>query len=514
MAKTKFVPYGFVKLQKLPIYMWSELKDAVDEKEFIHYLVNNWDSVEMLLGSKDKYGIINKRHLNWASIRHIYGILTSKILRGGGSKLTTWSLWCKSNENGIKFKKIEGYKHLQLNIPNRTSFELSNQALFIGGDYYEQLKQSSVLIHNAVALNIKELTGSMENASLCDIDSALKRKLKSNPTITGCDASKLCGKVDYLLENIDGNVNLIPIDVNDLHGGLHWVDLFRDEYEKHFGSIVKMDCSIIENFCNSFIGHYHDKKGRLPERIVLCLDDYDRWSQDNGMNYIEMKNVAINLLNNQGIDASISLSYMSNYKESLTHYLGTNEIRIQVIHEDTGVIADKYMDDYQLVVRIYRKIQDVSSNEIFTTREILSGSPPFIIYDDEEIRPAYFKDNVHSVLGVLKDSIESNIIKMPSIIGVYNVSDINITERIIQDVITKGYNDFVLKLNEKTPYSDISALFFSAKNPLHRRILQDNIATIRTKIADVKQVIVEPLYGGKSSYHNKIEIRTINIASY
>lgn len=514
MASTEFVPYGFAKFQKLPIYMWSELKDATDEQQFIDYLLNNWSSVEILLGSKDKYAIKNKCHLNWGSIKYIYGLLSSRILRGGGSKLTTWSLWSRSNENGIQFKSIEDCNELQLNIANRTRFQLSPQALFIGGDHYKELKQSSVLIHNAIVSNIKEITSTAEGISLSGIDSALKQKLAHNPIITSTDANKLCGKVDYLIENIDDNLKLIPIDVNDLHGGLYWVDLFRNEYEKYFGSIIKMDCSIVEKFCNSFFGYFYEKKGYFPKRIVLCLDDYDRWSQDNGMNYIQMKKIAVKLLRKLGIDAKVSLSYMVNYKESLNHYLDTNIIKIQVLNESSGVVSDKYLKNYELVVRIYRKLQDISSNKVFTTREILNSSPPFVIYDEEEIRPAYYKDNVHSVLSILRKSIESNIIKLPSIIGVYNIDDFNVTDRIIKDVIARGYNDFVLKLNEKTPFSDISALFYSANNPLHIKILHDNIASLRIKIADVRQVIVEPLYSEKSSYQNKIEIRTLNINSY
>ena len=181
MSKSIFIPYGFVKIQKLPISLWDELKIVENESDFITYLNNHWDTLELLICSKDTYGVRVKSHLNWSSIKHIYGILTSKILRGGGSKLTSWSLWCYTEENTIKFDKLDNTDCLPLKLPNRIDFKLSPIILRIGGDYFSQLKESSTLIHNSVLANIDDLIQRYDLTSLERNRLCIKTCIKTKP---------------------------------------------------------------------------------------------------------------------------------------------------------------------------------------------------------------------------------------------------------------------------------------------------------------------------------------------
>ena len=215
-----------------------------------------------------------------------------------------------------------------------------------------------------------------------------------------------------------------------------------------------------------------------------------------------------------GVGCSIGLSYMSNYKDSLYKYAETGNIEIPLINEESGILTDNIMCNIDIVVRIYRKLQDKADNTIYTTRQILKKPLPFLIYDREEIRPAYYKDNVHAAINNIKTELNEGLVVLPKLIGAYSIDESNLANRIISDVLKAGYNEFVVKLNEKTPYTDISTLFFCAENELHKRILKDNIANMQEKILDVRYIIVEPLYGSGFIEGKKIEIRTVNIANH
>lgn len=509
---TMFVPYGFVKIQKLPIGIWSQLKYIDTEKDFIRYLNDNWTLIESIIGNKDKHGIRNKKHLNWSSIKYIYGILTSRALRGGGSKLTSWSLWCYSEENGINIRKICNNKDTSIVIPNRAKFYLSSNMLSIGGEHYKQLRRSSSYISQYVFSVANQVGQRCLGSSLERIDSELKKELAIGNNAIIENESKLCGKVDYLLSGDKEKQELIPIDVNDLHGGLYWIDLFRDHYHQRVGQIIQLKKSIIEYFCVSFIDYFKTKRGCYPKSILICIDDYERWAQDNGLNYIEIKEVATEILSALGVSSTVEISYMESYKAGLLDYIETGDIQFQIVDYRNGKLSENKTKSVDLIVRIYRKIQNITENTISTSCQILGRPLPFVIYDSEEIRPGYYKDNVHAALNNIKSEIETEIIRFPKLIGVYDIDENDIEENIIKDVTESGYEEFVVKLNEKTPFTDISAQFYCASNNMHKKILKDTLAALRKKVVDVRAVIVEPLYPGDKGYKKKIELRTVNVS--
>ena len=513
MNETLFIPYGFVKIQKLPFDLWKKIRNINTKDDFISFLKENKDLISEFIGTKDRNNIFNKNTLNWSSIKYIYGILSSKILRGGGSNLTSWGLWCYTEGDVLEFQRINKSEKRILVIQNRIKFTLSPYILLIGGKYYKQLKESSQLIHHSIAGNTESIIESNKNANLYGIDKVIKEQSNNN-RIKVFSNYKICGKVDYIVHiNKNNELKFVPIDVNDLHGGLCWIDLFRRYYEQYFGEIKKEDHEILYYFVSSFISYYESVKGKPPGNILICLDDLERWNQDNGLNYIKIKEFTQEILKEREVDANISISYLENYKGCLANYKRNHKIEIQTIDEDDGSLSENFTDKIDLVVRIYRRLYDTKNNKFYTTREFLGKNPPFVIYDPEELRPAYYKENVHKIFQniYLRDRLK-DLVLLPDLIGVYSLKQKDLTNKIFHDVFEKGYDDFVIKLNEKTPYTNISAFFFSAKNDLHKLFLADTIQKLRDNVKDINNIIVEPLYGSGFLDDNlKIEIRTVNV---
>lgn len=509
--KTRFIPYGFVKIQNTPFSLWNDLKIIEEKDEFANFFNHNKHLICEYIGKRDAKKLLEQHNLTWSSIIYLYGLISSKILRGGGSNLTTWSFWCYGGADDIfELRKIIDQEQT-LNLQNRVSFKLSPYVLYIGGKYYKNLKHASESIHGFVAENAEEYILNDPKIDLDEMDKLIK--IQNNAKFLSGDSKlKICGKVDFTVSKKLDDYFFYPIDVNDLHGGLFWIDEFSRFYRKYSKKIIKPQNSILYYFANSFIDYFKYTTGKYPINILICLDDFERWNQDNGLNYIMIKNEALRILKVNNIKANIFFSYLEDYQKCMVNFKDNHKIKIRVLNEDDGSQSNEYQEKIDMVVRIYRKFYD-TTNKYTTTRNFLGDMPPFIIYDPEEIRPAYYKENVHKIFRniFLRETLDDSII-LPSIIGEYNLRENSLSAKIFNDVRNSGNNDFVFKLNEKTQYTGLSAHFFSANNKLHEVFLQKLIDKMAKNIKDIDTVIVEPHYGaGLFEQNKKIEIRTINV---
>ena len=507
-----FIPYGFVKIQKLPLDLWQELKGADTEESFVDFILENKDILFEYIGSKDQKKLQGGEKVSWSTLRYLYGVVSSYILRGGGSKLTTWSLWSYSDDEVFEFLDLPSMPKQELDIEGRAKFKLDSKVLLIGGKYYQALKKASTLIHDSVISNIYDYLGdkplSFEEGDRLIKENTKGKKIKIHPNL------KMCGKVDFVIEFDQGDDPIfVPIDVNDLHGGLCWIDQFRQYYSRFTDSLIKVDKQILDYFVQGFISYFQEQTGELPKKILVCLDDLARWNQDNGLNYVEIKKRAQTTLKDMGYQAEVGLSYLNNLQNSIEKYKKSGTVTINLIDENTGEMTKELMKNPDLVVRIYRRPFNKKTNSFFTLRRCCKDRLPFVVFDPEEIRPAYYKENVHLILGNhnLRQRLDSRIL-MPDMIGSYDISDSDLPNKIISDVLKSGNTDFVLKLNEKTPYTQISAHFFCASNGLHKLFLQDVLKKIKEEVKDIQHVVVEPHYG-QSFGGGKLEIRTVNVKS-
>jgi hypothetical protein len=211
-------------------------------------------------------------------------------------------------------------------IDAKCDFPMSPFYLRIGGLLRDTIIQSAIAAADALSSElpyIHELA-----ASEADLESVLEaalRGLTSPPAkLTkrreGVLFGKLVTKVDFGFMRDDADVlKPVVIDVNDLHGGLQWIDDFRQYYKNISDDalLTSPEHSIIDRFVHEYIAAYRELRGQLPERVLIVLSHPGRWKSDNGYNYKCIAKECARQLIIAGCEAEVRITYLEQYIEGL-----------------------------------------------------------------------------------------------------------------------------------------------------------------------------------------------------
>lgn len=520
----KMVPYcsqyGMGKIQKLPYSFWNELKWVKSDYEMASFCLKKWDFIKSFLGSADSNNILKRNKITPASFKYIYGIISSAILRAGGSNTMDWLYFATNNsqKEDVYFHKVAiDKRNLVFNLPDlERGFQLSDVYLSLGKSFSENIRQTALLINEILCqpyLNSLDINGyeTYEQLyhkliSVIDID---KKSLCTNRI------GKLVTKVDFVLEKFGEKTIPVFVDANDLHGGLQWINDFNYVYQKYSNDQLLLDNndSIVEKFVETYLNAFYTVKGVYPKKVLICLNDEKRWNQDNGYNYKCIKNAFSYALSQHYKDYDVEITYMKYYLESINYLNETSNLRTRVIDNNGRIKLDYYFYDYELVVRNYMKLtNDPQEGGFFFTDQIIKDEfkNKFLILEEERTRLLYDKRYVLTSINNRRNkNVLDDICVTPRLIGIYSLKQTPdvICNQIVEDAFRNNISEIVLKFSDKSIIIDTTAYFFNLKNEKHYELLFYTITKLKENLKDVEHITVESLIGRDYYNDRKVELR-------
>lgn len=524
MDKQKYCPpYGMGKIQKLPYSLWNELKNITTDAELVEFINFNWDLLKSFISGNDRENILKRNRISKSSFKHIYGLLSSAILRAGGSQITNWLLYVKdeNQKENLRFVNVSNENSTNFNISNiKRPFHMSPFYLKMNNYLFQTIAENAININDVLCNNynlIKDLYGRCNNYNEL-LNLFIKEfSIEKNKDLSNREITKLVTKVDFVLDMKGEDIIPIVVDINDLHGGLQWIDDFREYYynlsqdkllEKNKNNIMRL-------FVNRYIGAYKNAKNKLPKKVLICLSGKERWDSDDGYNYKAMAQEFIRQEKEAGENCEVALTYMEQYIESLYCFKSSGKLKVRTLDE-LGNVKDNYFENFDMVVRSYRKITDNDSESefIFTDRVLEKNVEKyFLILEDERLRILFDKRFTQKALDKMqKNEILSGCVAVPQTVGCYSLSKLTakqICENIVSDAYANNIKEITLKLVEKTPYMNTSAYFFNVENNRHIEMIEGTLNKIKQHVPDIEFVTVDAMVGSGVINDRKIELRTL-----
>lgn len=520
------VPYsplhGMGKIQKLPYSYWEELKLIQTDYDMVIFCQRHWDDIKYYLSSTDFNNILKKNRINPGSFKYIYGILSSAILRAGGSRTMNW-LYYTTNSAQVDDIVVEtvnaNRENLLLSLPDsERDFELSDTYLTLSEAFSNKIRNAAVNINNIILQNYKYILQLYNKSDdynelfkkLIDISNNKNRNIINDTH----ELSKLVTKIDFALEKVGDNVVPIFIDANDLHGGIQWINDFNFLYKQLINdkSIFDNNESIVQCFVDTYLSAFYKIKGSYPKKILICLGDEKRWNQDGGYNYKSIKEAFKATLKNLNRDCMVEITYMKYYIDSLLEYNKNGKLRVRILNQH-GQLSDDYFEDYELVIREYAKLLiNCEKEEICFTEQVLTNinQKKFLILEDEKLRLLFDKRFILKILEKEKKDKFENLCIIPQNLGTYSLRE-NSAEKICLEIITnalnKGINEIVLKFVDKSRFIDTTAYFFNLYNQKHHELLFYTVMKLKKNLRDIDFITVESMLGNSFYNDRKVELR-------
>jgi hypothetical protein len=515
--------HGLGKIQKLPYSYWKDLKSITEDSEMVDFCRERWEYIKPFLGSVDYNKIINRNRINPSSFKFIYGILSSAILRAGGSNTMDWLYYTtdRSQKNDIAIQKVEASKDdLVFNPPNLDrGFHLSDVYLRLGHSYSDTIRNTAVTINEILCHNYPDVLHLSRDTDsynqLCNDFIATYKPCYKNVLKEKKQISKLVTKIDFLLEKVGDNTIPIFIDASDLHGGLQMINDFNAVYQRFFDDQVLKENneSIVESFVDAYLSAFHAIKGCYPRKILICLNDEKRWNQDNGYNYTSIKEMFKRAISRYHRDCAVEITYMKQYIDSLIHFNQTGQLKVMVLNR-SGSLRSDYFEDFELVVRNYMKLTfEQEKQDYFFSERLLTSDfkRKFIILEDERTRMFFDKRYVLCALGHAKDTnLLRNVCIIPKNLGYYSLKKIppeTICSKIIESAHENGIDEIVLKISDKSIFVDTTAYFFNLNNRKHHELLLYTVVKLANSVKDVEFISVEALMGQAFYNDRRVELR-------
>jgi hypothetical protein len=435
----------------------------------------------------------------------------------------TWTSYVldASAPGGIKKQDLEGYlepESIRLGDCDR-SFPMSPFYLRIGGAMCGTIINSAESVVDILCAEFTRL--STLPGLHVDFDKLFDAAVKhldqpqhSPRQQTGL--AKLVTKVDFTFtgEQLDHSFLPIVIDVNDLHGGLQWIDDFREYYSARSNDrlLDAPDDLIVTRFVREYVSAYISIHSRPPTTVLICLSDRNRWESDNGYSYKCIAAEFSRQLRAHGAGPKVGITFMESYIEALRRSDG--RIPEFKLLDDDGQLTESTLSNIDLVVRNYRKIPRSEDPGRFTfSEELINGqlSELFTILEDERLRVVFDKRYIRVLAD---DNRLPAYVVIPARIGTYILAQSAeyLTSKIARDATAAGVSDIVVKLADKTTANTVTASFFDINNPRHLDMLEKELGQIRQKVNDVNHLVVDALVGGPVIDDRKIEVRTLVFA--
>lgn len=528
-GRTGVPRYGMGKIQRLPSSLWPVLRLITRENDLRCLLLDEWNTVGKLVGSTESARILQSKRLSPSSFYHTYGILSSAILRAGGSGTTRWFGYDvrPTLEPDIEAVVVSGREEGTLYLPHcETRFAMAPFYVALGTTLFDAMEGHAISITRLLCrlLPLARMCAARHTDHSSALDDLLEHYQEYTSDLPGLVAPpaplpKICTKVDFTFETVQGRIVPVVVDINDLHGGLQWIDDFERYYaelDTSYGSLRDKHRlgGIVARFVHGYLAAYRETRGHCPKTVVICLDDKERWDADSGRNYEAMADEFATQTEALGFRATVGLTYAVEYARSLEVLRSTGVRRLRLIDED-GLLTDMFLNDFDLVVRIYRGVPATGFDETLAfTSSLLDErtSRRFLILEDERLRLLFNKAVTQLILedGVARHDLADSLI-IPRRVGFYRLSaGAKITcDAILADARTKGIADIVVKLSDKSRHMATTAFFLNVENERHQAILERTVGQIICIAPDVRHLVVEALVGGPVLGGRKIEIRTL-----
>jgi len=524
MDKQKYCPsYGMGKIQKLPYNLWNELKNIDSDNELVEFINLNWNLLKPFISGNDRDNILKRNRISISSFKHIYGIISSAILRAGGSQIADWLLYIRdeNQKENLRNVYVSDKSNTNLNIPNvKRPFHMAPFYLKMNNFLFKTISDNSIKINSILCNNyefIKRSHGKCDDynelLNLLINEFSIERKKE----ISHKGISKLVTKVDFILDKKGEDIIPIVVDINDLHGGLQWIDDFREHYYNlSQDELLKKDKNnILRSFVERYIYAYKKSKNKLPKKILICLSGKERWNSDDGYNYKVMSQEFIRQIKETGENCEVALTYMEQYVEALYRLKTSGKLKVRTLNE-FGEVKDNYFENFDMVVRSYRKIISCDSqSEFIFSDSVLEKNIEeyFSILEDERLRILFDKRFTQNALSKIeKNKILSGCVAVPKSVGCYsllNYTAKQVCENIISDAYKSNVKEIAIKLVEKTPYMNTSAYFFNINNNRHIELIETTLNKIKKNVLDIEYVTVDAMVGSGIINDRKIELRTL-----
>lgn len=404
-----------------------------------------------------------------------------------------------------------------------SSFPMAPFYLRIGGTLQEAIIDSAVSIVDTLCAEFADISVmpgrhvDFEDLYDAAVENLVSSRCKRQSSFRITPLAKLVTKVDFSFSLAPDRMEIIPIiiDINDLHGGLQWIDDFRDHYHTLSGDdlLAPTGKLIVARFVKEYVWSYINIHNRPPNNVLICLSDKARWDSDNGYSYKCIAAEFKRQLTAFGIVPRVGITYMEQYIDAV-RYLERGSLVAKLI-DDNGKPTDFTLGDIDLVVRNYRKIPFDGNLGRFTFSKELFPEPHknyFSILEDERLRIVFDKRFVRSLADA--ERLPSCVI-IPARIGTYDLGHPpeKLTATIANDANVKGISEIVIKLADKTVAKEATALFFNTNNQRHLEMVEKALRQIRENVQDVHHLVVDALVGDPIIDDRKIEVRTLVFAN-
>lgn len=521
--------YGMGKIQRLPFSLWRDLAKIQTEAEMADFIGQHINLLPSGIGDAGLRKAIRLRRMPASLFSHLYHRLSSGIHRAGGSQAMDWTSYVLDASKETAITKTEvwtGDADHELRISDcLRSFPMAPFFLRIGGGLSDSIVSSAISVVDLLGAEFYRHSAMFHHLQdfeeLFDAAANNHARLGSSfwQTETRSHPAKLCTKVDYtfsIQSNASGSGQLVPIviDINDLHGGLQWIDDFREHYRNLCNDtlLAAPAQSIVTTFVGEYVSAYSNLHSQPPKRVLICLSEKARWDADNGHNYKCIAAEFHRQINSLGVTATVGMTYMSEYIRALRDSDGTPPV-FRLI-DSRGLLSDLTLTEIDLVVRNYRKIPQQNGESGYTFSDQLlpaTSSNIFTILEDERLRVVFDKRFIRTIADA--GELPGHVV-IPARVGTYRLHTPvdDLTGTIIAHAAAQGISEIVIKLADKSVSDQVSALFYDLRNSRHVDLLEKALLHMQLKVADVDHLVVDAMIGDPVVDDRKVEVRTLVFA--